>query len=45
MELCGDEGTVDGIHPTDFGFASMAKAVGDVIERNNLLLGRKGVSS
>ncbi len=38
MELCGDEGTVDGIHPTDFGFASIAKAVGDVIEKNNLLL-------
>lgn len=30
--LCGNEGTVDGSHPTDFGFASMAKAVGDVIE-------------
>ena len=37
MELCGDEGTVDGIHPTDFGFASMAKVLGDVIEKNNLL--------
>ena len=37
MELCGDEGTVDGCHPTDFGFASMAKAIGDVIEKNNLL--------
>lgn len=32
-ELCGDEGTVDNCHPTDFGFASMAKAVGDVIEK------------
>ncbi len=30
--LCGGEGLVDGTHPTDFGFASMAKAVGDVIE-------------
>jgi len=36
-ELCGDEGTVDGTHPTDFGFASIAKAVGDVIEKNKLL--------
>lgn len=35
--LCGNEGTVDGCHPTDFGFASMAKAVGDVIEKNNLM--------
>ncbi len=32
-ELCGDEGTVDNCHPTDFGFASMAKAIGDVIEK------------
>ncbi len=31
-ELCGNEGTVDDCHPTDFGFASMAKALGDVIE-------------
>lgn len=28
--LCGDEGTVDGTHPTDFGFASMAAALCDV---------------
>ena len=32
-ELCGNDGTVDGCHPTDFGFASMAKAVGDLMER------------
>ena len=25
MELCADEGTVDGCHPTDLGFFSMAK--------------------
>ena len=25
MELCGGEGTVDGCHPTDLGFFSMAK--------------------
>ena len=29
--LCGNEGTVDGCHPTDFGFASMAKALTEVI--------------
>ena len=33
MQLCEDEGTVDDCHPNDFGFASMAKAVGDVIEK------------
>lgn len=37
MELCGDEGTVDGCHPTDFGFASIAKALGDVIEKINII--------
>ncbi len=37
MALCGNEGTVDGTHPTDFGFASMAKALGDLIEENNIL--------
>jgi len=26
-ELCGNEGTVDNCHPTDYGFASMAQAV------------------
>ena len=31
-ELCGNEGTVDGCHPTDFGFASMAQAVIKVME-------------
>ncbi len=30
--MCGCEGIVDGTHPTDYGLASMAKAVGDVIE-------------
>ena len=33
MALAGDEGTVDNCHPTDFGFASIAKAVGDLIEK------------
>lgn len=32
LALCGNEGTVEGVHPTDFGFASMAKAVGDLLE-------------
>ena len=32
-ELCLGQGTVDNCHPTDFGFASMAKAVCDVIEK------------
>ncbi len=27
MALCADEGTVDGTHPTDLGFFSMAKAL------------------
>ena len=33
MELAGNEGTVDTCHPNDFGFASIAKAVGDVLEK------------
>lgn len=33
MEMAEGEGTVDNCHPTDFGFASMAKAVGDVLEK------------
>lgn len=32
MALCGIEGTVDRCHPTDYGFASMAQAVGRVME-------------
>lgn len=32
MQLCCDEGTVDGCHPTDFGFVSIAKVLGDKIE-------------
>lgn len=30
-ELCKDSGTVDNCHPTDFGFASMAKALTEVV--------------
>ncbi len=33
MELAGNEGTVDNCHPTDLGFHSMAKALGDVLEK------------
>ncbi len=33
MEMAKDDGTVDGCHPTDLGFASMAKAVGDLLEK------------
>ena len=35
-ELCEDSGTVDNCHPTDFGFASMAKALTKVIIGYNL---------
>lgn len=33
MEMAGNDGTVDNCHPNDLGFASMAKAVGDVLEK------------
>lgn len=33
MAFCENNGTVDNCHPNDLGFFSMAKAVGDVIER------------
>lgn len=29
--VCKNEGTVDGVHPTDFGFFSIARAVSDVL--------------
>ena len=32
MAMAGNDGTVDDCHPNDLGFASMAKAVGDVLE-------------
>ena len=31
------EGSVDCIHPTDFGFASMAQALSALIERENII--------
>lgn len=35
-ELCKESGTVDDCHPTDFGFASMAKALSEVITNINI---------
>lgn len=35
MRLCGDEGTVEGCHPTDFGFYSIATALRPLLQ--NLL--------
>ncbi|MBE6946790.1 MAG: hypothetical protein E7454_00835 [Ruminococcaceae bacterium] len=32
MALAGNDGSVDTCHPNDWGFASMAKAIGDVLE-------------
>ena len=32
MKLARNDGTVDNCHPNDFGFFSMAQAIGDVIE-------------
>ena len=36
-ELCKDSGTVDNTHPTDYGFASMAKALIEVISHISIL--------
>ena len=33
MAICGTDGTVDGCHPTDFGFYSMAMAVTEVLKK------------
>ena len=33
MALAGDEGTVDGTHPTDLGFFSMAKRMIEVLSK------------
>ena len=35
--LCGNEGTVDNCHPTDYGFASMAHALIDLIKTADIL--------
>lgn len=37
MKYCGNEGTVDFCHPTDFGFHSMAKVIGDFLETYQLV--------
>lgn len=33
MAMAEDNGTVDNCHPNDFGFASMAKVLGDMLEK------------
>lgn len=33
MAETGNEGAVDGVHPTDFGFASMARVLGNLLEK------------
>ncbi len=35
--LCKNEGTVDGCHPTDFGFASMAEALSNAIKEKGFI--------
>lgn len=37
MKLAENDGTVDNCHPNDLGFASMARALGALIEHENLL--------
>lgn len=32
VELCEDDGTVDGTHPTDLGFRSMANAISNILD-------------
>jgi len=38
MAMAGNEGTVDNCHPNDLGFASMARALGDLIEKSGIIL-------
>ena len=33
MQYAGDGGTVDGVHPNDLGFASMARVLGELLEK------------
>lgn len=33
MALCGDDGTVDNVHPTDLGFLAMANAISPVLKQ------------
>lgn len=37
MNMSGNYGTVDNGHPNDLGFASLAQALGDVIEKNHCI--------
>jgi hypothetical protein len=37
MQYAENNGTVDNCHPTDLGFWSMAKVLGDLIEEMELL--------
>ena len=37
MALCGEDGLIDACHPNDLGFAAMAKALGDLFEREGIL--------
>lgn len=37
MQIAGEGGTVDGCHPNNYGFVSMANAVVDVILKNSLI--------
>ena len=36
MAECGEDGLIDACHPNDWGFASMAKALGDLLERDGI---------
>ena len=36
MALCGSDGTVDSSHPTDYGFASIAAAIGNLMAANGI---------
>ena len=33
MKMAENEGTVDNVHPTDLDFASMAKTLGNFLEK------------
>ena len=33
ISQAGDSGLVDGVHPNDLGFASMARVLGDLLEK------------
>jgi hypothetical protein len=37
VSMCKGEESVDGGHPTDFGFYSMATVLGDLMEKYNII--------